>query len=76
MLHCNMPLVLYVRPADQGPSPTMSRQLAIASAFSIFALSALALFAPGSPRVAGLPSKGATIEIAAPALTARLPFTN
>jgi len=65
-----------MRPADHGSSLTMSRQLAIASAFSVFALSALALFAPGSPRVGTVPSKGATIEIAAPPLAAMLPFTD
>ncbi len=53
----------------------MSRQLAVASAFSVFALSALALFAPGSPRLSdGLQSKGATTEIAAPALSVELPL--
>lgn len=53
----------------------MSRQLAVSSTFSIFALSALALFAPGSVRVADLATQtGATISIAAPALTAELPF--
>ena len=31
----------------------MSRQLAVASAFSVFAMSALALFAPGAARVPG-----------------------
>ena len=31
----------------------MSKQLAVASAFSVFALSALALFAPGAARVPG-----------------------
>jgi hypothetical protein len=52
----------------------MSRQLAVTSAFSIFALSALALFAPGSARVPDLATQtGATITIAAPALTAELP---
>ena len=46
----------------------MSRQLAIASAFSFFALSALALFAPGSARLSGSDNDtGATTEIAAPA---------
>lgn len=53
----------------------MSRQLAVASAFSVFALSALALFAPGSARVPDAATQtGATIEIAAPALVAKLPF--
>ena len=31
----------------------MSKQLALASAFSVFAMSALALFAPGAARVPG-----------------------
>ena len=31
----------------------MSKQLAVASAFSVFAMSALALFAPGAARVPG-----------------------
>jgi hypothetical protein len=53
----------------------MSRQLTVASAFSIFALSALALFAPGSARVSDLLSgTGATTGIAAPAFLAELPL--
>ena len=53
----------------------MSKQLSVASAFSIFALSALALFAPGSARVSELDIvAGATTGIAAPALLARLPL--
>jgi hypothetical protein len=52
----------------------MSKQLAVASAFSVFALSALALFAPGSARVGEPTATGATIEIAAPAFSAELPF--
>ena len=53
----------------------MSKQLAVASAFSVFALSALALFAPGSARVTELDSDtGATTGIAAPAFTADLPL--
>lgn len=53
----------------------MSKQLAVSSAFSIFALSALALFAPGGARVSDLATQtGATIMIAAPAVTAKLPF--
>ena len=52
----------------------MSKQLSVASAFSIFALAALALFAPGSARLGGAESEtGATTGIAAPALTALLP---
>ena len=53
----------------------MSKQLSVASAFSVFALSAMALFAPGSARVSGTDSdRGATIEIAAPAFMAELPL--
>ena len=53
----------------------MSRQLSVASAFSIFALSALALFAPGSARLTELDSDtGATTGIAAPAFMADLPL--
>jgi hypothetical protein len=55
----------------------MSRQLAVASAFSVFALSALALFAPGSARLSDtLTQAGTTTSIAAPALTVRLPFAD
>ena len=45
----------------------MSKQLAVASAFSVFAMSALALFAPGAARVpgSGLDYSPAT-EIAGP----------
>ena len=45
----------------------MSKQLAVASAFSVFAMSALALFAPGAARVPGssLEERPAS-EIAAP----------
>ena len=51
----------------------MSKQLTIASAFSVFALSALALFAPGSARIGELATgTGATMELAAPALSAQL----
>ena len=53
----------------------MSRQLSVASAFSIFALSALALFAPGSARLSAPDSDtGATNGIAAPAFVAELPL--
>jgi hypothetical protein len=53
----------------------MSKQLSVASAFSIFALSALALFAPGSARLSELHSEtGAAIGIAAPAFSAELPL--
>ena len=53
----------------------MSRQLSVASSFSIFALSALALFAPGTIRVSELVGKtGATSELAAPAFSVRIPL--
>ena len=53
----------------------MSKQLALASAFSVFALSALALFAPGSAYLPGTSEQtGATIEIAAPAFSVELPL--
>jgi hypothetical protein len=47
----------------------MSKQLAVASAFSVFAMSALALFAPGAARVPGseLDQRPAS-EVAAPVL--------
>jgi hypothetical protein len=49
----------------------MSRQLSIASAFSIFALAALALLAPGSAHLSDMAyENGATIEIAAPSFVA------
>ena len=51
----------------------MSKQLSVASAFSILALSALALFAPGSARMSDFgDDTGATTGIAAPAFVARL----
>jgi hypothetical protein len=54
---------------------TMSKQLAVASAFSVFAMSALALFAPGSARVAGgTMDDRPALEIAAPAFSASLPL--
>ena len=53
----------------------MSRQLSVASAFSVLALAALALFAPGSAHLNGQDTDtGATIEIAAPAFMAELPL--
>jgi hypothetical protein len=50
----------------------MSKQLAIASAFSVFALSALALFAPNDGSSDRAPEAGAAIEIAAPAMVTSL----
>jgi hypothetical protein len=53
----------------------MSKQLAVASAFSIFALSALALFPPRSADSRGFSQQsGATTEIAAPAFSASWPL--
>jgi hypothetical protein len=52
----------------------MSKQLAVASAFSVFAMSALALFAPGSARVPGSTLDAPAIEIAAPAFSVELPL--
>ena len=53
----------------------LSRPLSVASAFSIFALSALALFAPGSARVSDLVGEtGAATGIAAPAFEVELPL--
>jgi hypothetical protein len=75
MLHCNIDAGAYLH-ADRKDGSIMSRQLAVASAFSIFALSALALFAPGSARVSDRTKTGATTEIAAPALIAELPFVD
>ena len=53
----------------------MSKQLAVASAFSVFAMSALALFAPGAARVPGselYPQQ--TTELAGPAFSVELPL--
>jgi hypothetical protein len=66
MLHCKINVKRYVQ-------CTMSKQLAIAAAFSTFALSALALFAPGSADV-GEPRSGAAMDFAAPDLAITLPF--
>jgi hypothetical protein len=65
---------LFVRRTMKRVS-AMSRQLSVVSAFSILALSALALFAPGSARLGELViGTGAAIEIAAPAFSAELPL--
>ncbi len=51
----------------------MSRQLTVASGFSVFALSALALFAQGSASPADLFIKqGAATSAAAPAISVQL----
>jgi hypothetical protein len=56
----------------------MSKQLALASAFSVFAMSALALFAPGTARLTGGLDERAAAEIAAPmfAVEVLLPLAN
>jgi hypothetical protein len=51
----------------------MSKQLAVSSAFSIFALCALALFAPHSERSNGQMQAGNSIEMVQPAFRASLP---
>jgi hypothetical protein len=49
----------------------MSKQLSVASAFSIFALAAMALLAPGSARLGEIGNAtGAPTGIAAPAFAA------
>ena len=69
MLHCSVRQTDYLCDAAEQ-SLTMSKQLSVASTFSIIALAALALFA----RSSGAPAidTGATIEIAAPALMVEL----
>jgi len=52
----------------------MSKQLAVASAFSVFAMSALALFAPGAARAPEASDDVAVVELAAPTLSAALPL--
>jgi hypothetical protein len=53
----------------------MSKQLSVASAFSVFAMSALALLAPGSARVPGSAmGQQPAIELAAPAFSVSLPL--
>ena len=69
MLRCNMNRNAYVH-------CTMSKQLALASAAAVFAMSALALFAPGSAHPSdAFAQTGATRSdsgLAAPALAALL----
>lgn len=69
MLHCNMNSRVYLL-AGTDQRSTMSKQLAVASAFSVFAMSALALFAPGAARVPGSALDGRAIESAAPVFAA------
>ena len=73
MLRCNMKQAAYL-PGITRVELTMSKQLAVASAFSVFAMSALALFAPGAARVpgSGLDQRPAS-AIAAPVFAIELP---
>lgn len=50
----------------------MSRQLAVASAFSVFALSAFALFGPSHEPFSGGSETGAATTVATPAFSADL----
>ena len=50
----------------------MSKQLALASAFSVFALSALALFAPSGAQAPGNVARGPGAELAVPVLSAQI----
>jgi hypothetical protein len=51
----------------------MSKQLAIAAAFSVFAASALALFAPGSAHPSDAFANAGATNLAAPAFDVKLP---
>lgn len=74
MLHCKIRQGAYLLRRNKT-SGMMSKQLSVSAAFSVFALSALALFAPGSLHLSdAVIQTGATTSIAAPALTAKLPF--
>ena len=66
MLHCNMNPRSYVQ-------CTMSKPLAIAAAFSIFAMSALALFAPGSAHPSDAFAGPGATSLAAPGFSVKLP---
>ena len=53
----------------------MSKQLAVASAFSVFAMSALALFAPGSAHVPGSAMDDPpAFALAVPSFAVKLPL--
>jgi len=54
----------------------MSRQLAIASAFSVLALSALALCTPAAVALPDHTQTGAAMGIAAPAFSIQLPLAD
>ena len=64
MLHCNITADAYVR-------CTMSKQLSLAAAASIFAMSALALLSPGSAHPSDAFAKAGATGFAAP--TVELP---
>ena len=64
MLHCNITLTAYVQ-------RTMSKQLSLAAAASIFAMSALALLAPNSAHPSDAFRTGSASSFAAP--TVELP---
>jgi hypothetical protein len=66
MLHCNIGSAAYVQ-------RTMSKPLAIAAAFSIFATSALALFAPGSAHPSDAFAGAGATSLAAPPFSVKLP---
>ena len=55
---------------------TMSKQLALASAAAVFAMSALALFAPGSAHPSDAFAKTGATNLAAPALSVSLLSAN
>jgi len=54
----------------------MSKQLALASAAAVFAMSALALFAPGSAHPSNAFAKTGATNLAAPALSVSLLSAN
>lgn len=59
MLHCNIAVAAYVQ-------CTMSKQLSLAAAASIFAMSALALLSPGSAHPSDAFAKADATSFAAP----------
>jgi hypothetical protein len=52
----------------------MSKPLALAAAFSIFATSAMALLAPGSAHPSDAFANSGAASVAAPGFSAKLPF--
>ena len=69
MLRCNMTLAAYVH-------CTMSKQLVLASAAVVFAMSALALFAPGSAHPPDAFAKTGATSLAAPGFSVSLLSAN